>query len=57
MAKTRSSTPKYEVVHVTSGTVALSGISKTKATEIARRMSGERPGSVVAKPVRKLNAA
>ena len=48
---TRKSTPKYEVLHVTSGTVAVSGISKTRATKIAREMSKGRPGSVIARRV------
>jgi hypothetical protein len=50
---TRPSTPKWEVVHVASGTVGTTGISKTRATGIARSMSGERKGSVVARRVRK----
>jgi len=37
---TRKSTPKYEVYHIASGVVALSGISKTEATKIARQMRG-----------------
>jgi hypothetical protein len=40
MTKTRKSTPKYEVYHIASGTVVLSGISKTEANEIARDMGG-----------------
>ena len=37
---TRRSTPKYEVYHLASGTVVLSGISKTEATKIARQIPG-----------------
>ena len=37
---TRKSTPKYEVYHLTSDVVAVSGISKTEATKIARDMGG-----------------
>ena len=41
---TRKSTPKFEVVHLASGTVALTGISKTEATKIARAMNkGTKP--------------
>jgi hypothetical protein len=35
---TRQSTPKYEVVH-DSGTIVLTGVSKTEATHIARSMN------------------
>lgn len=37
---TRKNTPKYEVYHVASGTVAVSGISKTEAKQIASQMKG-----------------
>jgi hypothetical protein len=50
---TRDSTPKYEVVHVASDVVAITGVSKTEATKMARNMSEGRKGSVVARPVRK----
>ena len=50
---TRSSTPKYEVVQVSSGTVALSGISKTEAKQIARSMAGDRKGSFDVRPVKR----
>lgn len=47
----RKSTPKYEVVHTASGTVCLSGVSKTEATKTARSMAKGRPGSVIARRV------
>lgn len=37
---TRKSTPKYEIYHVASGAVILSGVSKTEAKKIAREMKG-----------------
>lgn len=52
-AKTRPSTPKWEVIHLASGTACVSGISKTRATRIARSMSGERKGTVVARRVKR----
>lgn len=36
---TRKSTPKHEVIDYRSGVVALSGVSKTEAAEIARAMN------------------
>lgn len=36
---TRKSTPKYEIYHIASGVVALSGISKTDAIKTARAMN------------------
>jgi hypothetical protein len=36
------------------GTVVLSGVSKTEATKIARAMSGNKPGTVIARPVKHL---
>ena len=50
---TRASTPKYEVVQDRSGTVALTGISKTDAKTIARKMGK----GFSALPCRKLRAA
>jgi hypothetical protein len=47
---TRPSTPKFDVVHVASGTVAVAHVSKTEAKKLAREMSGDRKGSVVARP-------
>lgn len=38
MINTRTSTPKHEVVHA-SGAVAVTGVSKTEATAIARAMN------------------
>lgn len=35
---TRKSTPKFEIVH-DSGAIALTGVSRTEATQIARAMN------------------
>jgi len=38
---TRKSTPKYEVVHLKSMTVCLSGVSRTDATKVRRGMGSK----------------
>jgi hypothetical protein len=52
---TRQSTPKYEVVHYM-GAVIVSGVSKTEATKMAREMSKGRPGSIIARPLKRVAA-
>lgn len=47
---TRKSTQKYEVVHTTSGTVVLSGVSKTSANETRRLMKDK---NLIVRPVRR----
>ncbi|MGI4945245.1 MAG: hypothetical protein ACRYHQ_32565, partial [Janthinobacterium lividum] len=47
----RKSTPKYEVVHVSSGTIVEIGVSKTSA-EQTRRMMGKKVDFTV-RPVRR----
>lgn len=44
MAKTRKSTPKYEVYHIISGQVVLGGVSKTEAAQFAASMDEGRTG-------------
>jgi hypothetical protein len=51
---TRQSTPKYEVVH-DCGTVALTGVSKTEASQIARDMNkGASKKRFSVRPVKRL---
>ena len=53
---TRKSTPKYEVVH-DSGAVAMTGVSKTEATQIARAMNkGSKVKRLSVRPVRRVAA-
>lgn len=50
---TRQSTPKYEVIHTASGTVTISGVSKTYAIKFARAMAGDRRGSFTVRPAKR----
>jgi hypothetical protein len=51
--RTRDSTWKHEVVHVPSGTTAITNLSRTEANKLAKEMAGDRPGSFLARPVKK----
>ena len=47
---TRKSTQKYEVVHITSGTVVLTDVSKTSANETRLMMKDK---NLIVRPVRR----
>ena len=51
---TRKSTWKHEVYHLASGTVVLTGVSKTEANKFRVQMEGGRRGTFVVRPVKRI---